>query len=104
MGGYCCVLRLSDLKASSEMKLLSPGEIKRKEVSWTLTKNYIDTFVGPDEIKRREAVLDPQVSTEEIKSREVELSSESWTNLLQLLLSISATDIVFVTVPRTAAD
>ena len=49
-------------------------------------------------------VLDPKVSPEEIKSREVELSSESWTNLLQLLLSISATDIVFVTVPRTAAD
>ena len=34
---------------------------------------------GPDEIKRREVVLDPQVSPEEIKSREVKLGSESWT-------------------------
>ena len=84
-GGYCCVLRLSDLKASTEMKLLSPGEIKRKEVSWTLTKNYIDTFLGPHEIKRREAVLDPQVSPEEIKSREVELSSESWTSFASVV-------------------
>ena len=38
------------------------------------------TFAGPGEIKRREVVvLDPQVSPEEIKSREVELGSESWT-------------------------
>ena len=28
---------------------------------------------GPGEIKRREVVLDPQVSPEEIKSREAEL-------------------------------
>ena len=32
-----------------------------------------DTFAGPGEIKKREVVLDPQVSPEEIKSREVEL-------------------------------
>ena len=30
-------------------------------------------------MKRREVVLDPQVSREEIKSREVELGCESWT-------------------------
>ena len=36
----------------------SPGEIKRREVSWTLTKK-LDAFAGPGEIKRREAVLDP---------------------------------------------
>ena len=34
----------------------------------------LDTFAGPGEIKRREVVLDPQVSPEEIKSREVELA------------------------------
>ena len=48
-------------------------------MSWTLTKT-LDTFVGPGEIKRREVVLDPQVSPEEIMSREVELGSESWTS------------------------
>ena len=35
------------------------------------------SFAGPGEIKRREVVLDPHVSPEEIKSREVELGSES---------------------------
>ena len=30
----------------------------------------LDAFSGPGEIKRREVVLDPQVSPEEIKSRE----------------------------------
>ena len=38
--------------------LQSPGEIKRREVSWTLTKK-LDAFAGPGEIKRREVVLDP---------------------------------------------
>ena len=32
------------------------------------------------EIKRREVELDPQVSPEEIRSREVELGCESWTS------------------------
>ena len=34
----------------------------------------------PSEIKRREVELDPQVSPEEIMSREVELGCESWTS------------------------
>ena len=52
----------------------------------------LDTFAGPGEIKRKEVVLDPQVSPEEIKSREVELGSESWTCLLlQLFLNSCAT-------------
>ena len=55
--------------------MMSPGEIKRREVSWILTKKF-DAFAGPGEIKRREVVLDPQVSPEEIKSKEVE---GSWT-------------------------
>ena len=33
----------------------------------------LDPQVSPEEIKRREVMLDPQVSPEEIKSREVEL-------------------------------
>ena len=58
-----------------------PGEVKRREVNWTLKKK-LDTFAGPGEIKRREVILDPQVSPKEIKSREVELGSESWTSFL----------------------
>ena len=73
----------------------SPGEIKRREVSWTLTKKLdlylrvqarsggrrlLDPQVSPEEIKRREIVLDPQVSPKEIKSREEMLGSESWTS------------------------
>ena len=57
-------------------KAQSPGEIKKREVSWTLTKK-LDTLNGPGEIKRREVVLDRQVSPEEIMSREVELDSGS---------------------------
>ena len=38
-----------------------PGEIKRREVSWTLKKK-LDAFAGPGEIKKREVVLDPQVN------------------------------------------
>ena len=54
-------------------------EIKRREVSWILTKK-LDSFAGPDEIKRREVELDLQVSPEEIMSMEVELGCESWTS------------------------
>ena len=43
----------------------SPGEINRREVSWTITKKL--DFSG--EIKSREVVLDPQDSPREIKSR-----------------------------------
>ena len=43
-------------------------------MSWTLKK--LDSFAGPGGIKRKEVVLDPQVSPQEIKSREVELGSK----------------------------
>ena len=43
--------------------LQSLGEIKKRDVSWILTKK-LDAFAGPGEIKRREVVLDPQVSPE----------------------------------------
>ena len=81
----------------------SPGEIKRREVSWTLTKK-LDTFAGPGEIKGREVVLDPQVSPEEIKSREVELGLRAGLLLLQLFPNGGATDIVFVTVLHSRWD
>ena len=55
------------------------------------------SFAGPGEIKW----LVPQESPDEIKSREVELGSESWTCLLlQLFLNSNATDIVLVTAPQ----
>ena len=81
----------------------SPGEIKRREVSWTLTKK-LDAFAGPGEIKRREVVLDPQVSPEKIKSREVELGLRVRLLLLQLFPNCGATDVVFVTVPHCSWD
>ena len=78
--------------------------VKRREVSWTLTKK-LHSFAGPGEIKRREVVLDPQVSPEDIKSREVELGSESWDFFcFELLLNSSATDVVLVTVLRTVTE
>ena len=65
-------------------------------MSWTLTKK-LDAFAGPVEIKRREVVLDPQVSPEEIKSWEVELGLKAGLLLIQLFPNGVATDIVFVT-------
>ena len=38
------------------------------------------SLAGPGEINRREVELDPQVSPENIMSREVELGLESWTS------------------------
>ena len=49
-------------------------------------------------------MLDPQYSPGEIKSREMELGSESWTCLLLQFLNSSVTDIVFVTLLRTAVE
>ena len=43
------------------------------------------SFAGLGEIKRREVELDPQESPEEIKSREVELGSESWTSSVSVI-------------------
>ena len=74
----------------------SPGETKRREVSWTL-KKMLDASAGPGEIKRREVVLDHQVSPEEIKSREVELGLRVRLLSLQLFPNGGATDIDFVT-------
>ena len=52
-------------------------------------------------------MLDPQVSAEEIVSREVELGCKSWTFVFALklmLLNSGATDIVLVTLPSTAVE
>ena len=48
-------------------------------------------------------MLDPPDSPEEIKSRQAELRSESWTCLLlQLFLNSNTTDIVLVTAPHSS--
>ena len=70
-------------------------------MNWTLKKK-LDTFAGPGEIKRREVVLVPQGSPEEIKSREVELGLKAGLLLPQSFLNSGATDIVFLTLFRTA--
>ena len=49
-------------------------------------------------------VLDPQVSPEEIKSREVERGLKVGLLLHQLFLNSGATDIVFVPLFRTAVE
>ena len=49
-------------------------------------------------------VLDPQDSPEETTSREVELSLKVGLLLLQLFLNSCATDIVLVTLLRTAVE
>ena len=50
-------------------------------------------------------MLDSQESPEEIKSRQVELGSESLTCLLlQLFLNSGVADIVLVTLLRTSAE
>ena len=51
----------------------------------------LDTSAGQGEIKKREVVLDPQVSPGKIKSRVVELGSEIWTTLC---FSSSPTDVL----------
>ena len=58
----------------------------------------LDPQVSPEEIKRREVVLDPQASPEEIKSREVELGLKVGLLSPQLYSNGGATGIVFVTV------
>ena len=70
-------------------------------MNWTLKKK-LDTFAGPGEIKRREVVLVSQGSPEEIKSREVELGLKAGLLLPQSFLNSGATDIVFLTLFRTA--
>ena len=71
-------------------------------MNWTLTKK-LNTFAGPGENKK-EVVLDTQVSLQEIKNREVELDLKVGLPLYQLFFNSGATDIVFVTLFRTAVE
>ena len=57
----------------------------------------------PGEIKRREVELDPQVSPEEIMSREVELQKLDFLRFGWFLNS-SAKDTVLMTLPSMAVE
>ena len=61
---------------------------------------------SPGEIKRREEVLDPQVSPEEIKSREVELGyRESWTSFASFVSQLrSYGHCLCDSVPHSSCD
>ena len=59
--GYLRQVKRPSLRSYFDLISQSPGEIKRRELSWSLTKK-LDASAGPGEIKRREVVLDPQVS------------------------------------------
>ena len=60
--------------------------------------------LSPESRRDQEVVLDPQVSPEEIKSREVQLGLRVRPLSLQLFPNGGATDIVFVTVPHSSWD
>ena len=62
----------------------SPGEIKRREVSWTLTKK-LALYFRVQASSGGGRLLDPYVSPEEIKSREVQLGSKSWTSFASVV-------------------
>ena len=57
------------------LMILIYSRLQRKRHPWRTSTNRV-----PSEIKRREVELDPQVSPEEIMSREVELGCENWTS------------------------
>ena len=58
----------------------------------------------PGEIKRREVELHPQVSPDEIISRDMELGCESWTSFVSGCSSTAVHDIVLVTLPSMAVE
>ena len=75
-------------------------------MSWTLTKK-LDTFAGPGEIKRR---VDLSSWTLKLAQKRWRTGRWSWALKVGLLfcfklsLNSGATDIVLVTLPRTAVE
>ena len=82
--------------------------MKRREVSWTLTKK-LDAFAGPGEMKRREVSWTLKKKLAQMRSR-----AGRWCRarerervgllLLRLFPNGGATDIVFVTVLHSSWD
>ena len=65
---------------------------------------HTTTHRVPDEIKRRKVELDPQVSPEEIMSREVELGCESWTSFASGCSSTAVQLTLSLWLPSTAVE
>ena len=70
--------RSSDIPGTALGKCLRPWSCIY--IYRSMPADVTSTHRVPGEIKKREVELDPQVSPEEIMSREVELGCESWTS------------------------
>ena len=82
----------------------SPGEIKRREVSWTLTKSWtIICGSRRDQEEGRDAGPSREPRRDQEQGGGAGLRKLDYT-LLQLFLSRCATDIVFVTLLRKATE
>ena len=80
----------------------SPGETDQEEGGEVDSHEKVRlSLAGPGEINRREVVLNPQVSPENM-SREVELGSKSWTSFAAAVAAV--TDIVLATVLHLAVE
>ena len=84
---------------SDSAQTQSPGEIKRR----TLTKK-LDIFAGPGEIKRREVSWTLKRAQKRSRAGRWSWAQKVGLLLLQLLLNSSPTDIVLVTLLRTAVE
>ena len=84
---------------SDSAQTQSPGEIKRR----TLTKK-LDIFAGPGEIKRREVSWTLKRAQKRSRAGRWSWAQKVGLLLLQLYLHSCATDIVLVTLLRTAVE
>ena len=69
--------RRAGLSRRVGLSFAGPGEIKRREVSWTLTKSWTIICGSRRDQEEGDDRLDPQESPGKIKSRNVELDSEN---------------------------
>ena len=84
------------MSKENQLGFIQRGEIKRREVSWTLTKK-LDAFTGPGEIKRRgggEGCWTHKLVQKRSRCREVELGLRVGLLSLQLFPTCRTTDIV----------
>ena len=95
----------STQRSNELVKQVSDGLQKSRLIKLTSNQRHVLTatynYRVPGEIKRREVELDPQVSPEEIMSREVAAGLRKLDFFrFGLFLNSSATDIVLVTLPK----
>ena len=82
----------------------APSSRSRVSVSWICSQWHYFLIGVSGKIKRREVELDPQVSPEEIMSREVELGCESWTSFALSCSSTAAQRTLSLWLPSTAVE